>query len=154
VMARDAGADKNPSVEAQLDTFIHTLRKSSGTTHVIERFVATPMMMMATGGSVPPDQLLKALEAHKDATALVLFCGMPPLAEAELEALKQRRLKTVVVSSLRPEYAPLLQQNIIHLVVAPRPDGPLEDARPPRTLRELFDQDYIVIAATGLAPGR
>ena len=150
VLARDTGPDKNPSVEAQLDVFKRTLRKHADISLVIERFTATPMLMMATGGSVPPDQLIKALETHADANVLVLFCGMPPLTDAELETIQRRRLKTVVVASLRPDSAQLLEQSIIHLLIAPRPDGPLPDAKKPQTLRELFDQDYVVIRAANL----
>jgi len=78
VIARDTGADKNPSVEAELAAFQQTLKKHGGLSQVTERFVATPMLMMATGGSVPPDRLSEALAAHTDIGALVLFCASRP----------------------------------------------------------------------------
>ena len=83
VLARDTGPDKNPSVEAELKAFRQTLKKHAGLSQVTERFLATPMLMMATGGGVPPDHLARALQAHPDVGALVLFCGLPPLAEAQ-----------------------------------------------------------------------
>src|SRR5436190_24315539 len=59
VMARDTGADKNPSVEAELKAFQQTLKSYGGLSVIIERIQVTPMLMMSTGGGVPPDQLLK-----------------------------------------------------------------------------------------------
>ncbi len=146
VIARDTGADKNPSVEAELAAFEQTLKKHGGLRQVTERFVATPMLMMATGGSVPPDRLSEALAAHTDIGALVLFCAFPPLADADLDALRKRGVKTVVVSSFRPEYARLMEQGIISLAIVPRPEPPPAGAPQPRTLRELFDQDYAILA--------
>jgi hypothetical protein len=154
VIARDTGADKNPSVEAQMATFERTLKKHAGLSLVTERFQATPMLMMATGGGVPPEHLAQALQTHSDVRALVLFCGLPPLADAEWEALRKRGVKTVVVSSFRPDYAELLERKVIHLVITPRPEGPAPDARPPRTLRERFDQDYAIVTAADAAPDR
>jgi hypothetical protein len=145
VMARDTGPDKIPSVEAELTAFQRTLKQHAGLSQVTERFQADPMLMMATGGGVPPDQLAQALATHSNVTALVLFCGFPPLTEAEFEALRKRGVKTVVVSSFRPDYARLLEQGIIHLAIVPRPEGPPPGTPPPRTLRERFDQDYTLV---------
>jgi len=153
VIARDTGADKNPSVESELAAFQRTLQKHAGLSQVTERFVATPMLMMATGGGVPPDQLLKALETHADVKALVLFCGLPPLDDSELESLKKRGVKTVVVSSFLPDYGRLLQQGAIHLAIVPRPDEPTPGGPPPRTLRARFDQDYVIVMAADAARG-
>ena len=73
VLARDTGAEKNPSVEAELNAFQQTLKKHRGLRLVTERVQVTPMLMMATGGGVPPDQLFKVLETHANVGALVLF---------------------------------------------------------------------------------
>jgi len=151
VMARDTGADKNPSVEAELKAFRQTLKKHAGLSQVTEKILATPMLMMATGGGVPPDQLFKALETHANVGALVLFCGMPPLADPELETLKKHGVKTVVVSSFHPGYRLLLEQQVIHLAIVPRPDAPRQAPQPPRTLRECFDQDYMIVTPADAA---
>jgi hypothetical protein len=147
VMARDTGAAKNPSVEAELGAFQQTLKKHAGLSLVIEKIPVTPMLMMSTGGGVPPDQFLKALETHTNLRAIVLFFSFPPLAEAELEALKKSGVKTVVVSSLHPGYKELLDRQAIQLVIVPRADAPPPGAPAARTLRERFDQEYTVIKA-------
>ena len=145
VMARDSGADKNPSVEAELDAFQQTLKKHPGLRLVTERVQVTPMLMMATGGGVPPDQLFKALQTHTNVGALVLFFGFPPLADPELEALAKSGVKTVVVSSFHPDYQRLLERRAIHLAIVPRSEAPSPGSQAPRTVRERFDQDYIIV---------
>jgi hypothetical protein len=145
VLARDTGADKNPSVEAELDAFRQTLTKHRGLRLVTERVQVTPMLMMATGGGVPPDQLFKALQTHTNVGALVLFFGFPPLADPELEALAKSGVKTVVVSSFHPDYKRLLERRAIHLVIAPRSEAPAPGSQAPKTVRERFDQDYIIV---------
>jgi hypothetical protein len=145
VMARDTGPDKNPSVEAELKAFQQTLKKHTGLSVVIAKIQVTPMLMMATGGGVPPDQFFKALEAHANVGAVVLFFGFPQLAGPDLEALEKSRVKIVVVSSLRPGYKRLLERQAIHLAIVPRSDAPPPGAQAPRTLRERFDQEYTLI---------
>jgi hypothetical protein len=145
VIARDTGPDKNPSVEAALKAFGQTLRQHRGLRQVTERVVVPPMQMMATGGGVPAEQLFKALEAHPGVGALVLFCALPPLTESELETLKRYGVKIVVTSSFHPAYGRLLEQQAIHLVIAPRPGAPPPATGPARTLRERFDQDYMIV---------
>jgi hypothetical protein len=149
VMARDTGADKNPSVEAELKAFQQTLKKNTGLSMVTEKIQVTPMLMMSTGGGVPPDQLLKACRTHPNIAAIVLFFGFPELAEGEIEALKQSGVKIVVVSALRPGYRRLLERHAIHLAIVPRPDAPPPTAQKPQTLRERFDQEYIIMTPAG-----
>lgn len=145
VMARDTGAAQNPSVEAELKAFQRTLKKHTGLGGIIEKVAVTPMMMMATGGGVPPDQFLKALETHAKVGAVVLFFGFPELTEPELEALKKTGVKTVVVSSLRAGYKRLLERQAIDLAIVPRSGTSPMGAQTARTLRERFDQEYLII---------
>ncbi len=145
VMARGTGADKNPSVEAELNAFQQTLKKHPGLRLVTERVQVTPMLMMATGGGVPPDQFFKVLETHANVGALVLFFGFPALSDAELEALEKYGIKTIVVSSFHPGYKQLLERRAIHLAIVPRQDATQPGSQAPRTLRERFDQDYTIV---------
>jgi len=142
IIVRDTGPDKNPPVEAELKAFQRILKKTPRLSAVVERIRVNPMMMMATGGGVPPDQFLKALATHPNSAAVVLFFGFPQLADAELEKLKQSGAKVVVVSSFRPGYKQLLQRQAIQLAVVPRQDIMPPITQTPRTLRERFDQLY------------
>jgi ABC-type sugar transport system substrate-binding protein len=145
VMARDTGPARNPSAEAELGAFQKTLKKHAGLSLVTERIPVTPMLMMATGGSVPPGQFLKALQTHANLGAIVLFFGFPQLDEAELEALKQSGVKTVVVSSPRPAYKQLLERQAIQLAIVPRAGASPPRAQAPQTLRQRFDQEYTLL---------
>jgi hypothetical protein len=150
VMVRDTGPDKNPSVEAELKSFQKTLNKHSGVSVIVEKVQVTPMLMMSTGGGLPPDELLKALETHAKVDAAVLFFGLPQLSDAQWSALKKTGVKIVVVSSFRPGYARLLKQHAINLAIVPRPESPAAGAQSPRTVRERFDHEYLIL--TGEIP--
>lgn len=144
IMARDTGADKNPSVEAELKALQQTLRKYGGLSVITEKIQVTPMLMMSTGGGVPPDQLLKACRTHPNIAAIVLFFGIPELAAGEIEALKQCGAKIIVASAFRPGYQRLLERQVIHLAIVPRPDASTSTTKR-QTLRERFNQEYIVM---------
>jgi hypothetical protein len=147
VIARDTGADKNPSVEAELKAFRQAMKQHSGVSLIIAKIRVTPMLMMSTGGGVPPDQLFKALQTHANPDAVVLFFGFPQLTEPQLEALKQTGVKIVVVSSFRPAYQQLLERRAIHLAIVPRPESPALTPEKSQTVRERFNQDYVVMRA-------
>src|SRR5205814_5225256 len=93
LMAPGIGVNKNPSVEAEIKAFQQTLKKQKGMSVITEQIQVNPMLMMATGGGVPAEQLFKALTTHAGVGALVLFFGFPQLSEPELEALKKSGAK-------------------------------------------------------------
>jgi len=150
VVVRDTGPDKNPSVEAELSAFQQTLKEHAGLSLVVEKITVTPMLMMSTGGGLPPDQLFKLIEKNAKVDAVVLFFGFPPLTDPEVAALKKTGVKTVVVSSFRSGYQRLLERQAIHLAIVPRPDMPSAATPAAKTVRERFDQEYIIM--TGQTP--
>ncbi len=151
VMVRGTGANKNPSVEAELRAFQHALKSQKGMTVIIEKIQVSPMQMMATGGGVPPEQFLKALETHSDLGAVVLFLGFPQLTGSELEVLKKSGVKTVVACALRPGDQRFIERQAINLAIVPRSDSPPPGAPTPRTLRERFDQEFTIITPAAAA---
>ena len=112
---------------------------------VIEKIKMDPMTAMATGGGVPGDQFLDIMRRHPNIGAVVLFVGFPQLADHDFEALKKSNTKFVVVSGCLPGYKKLLQTQTIHLAIVPRFDDRSELTGKPRTLREWFDQEFIVV---------
>jgi len=145
VVVRDTGPDKNPSVEAELSAFQQTLKKRSGLKLVVERVPVTPMLMMSTGGGLPPETLFKLIENNAKPDALVIFFGFPLLTEPEIAALKKTGVKTVVISSFRPGYQRLLERQAMHLAIVPKPDLPPASGPTPKGLRERFDQEYVIM---------
>ncbi len=153
VIVRGAGTGKIASVNAELEAFQRASKKRPGLKVAVERVLVKPMMMMGTGGGLPSALFFKALEAHPNSAAVVLFFGFPQLSEAEFEALKKTGAKVVVVSSFHPGYQQLLEREAIQLAVVPRPNAAEASAAAPpgRTLRERFDQDYVLLRAAGAA---
>ena len=151
VIVRDTGPDRNPSTEAELRAFQQALKKRAGLSVEVERFRVTPMLMMATGGALPADELFKALERHANTGAVVLFLGFPLLADPEIDALRQAGIKSVVVSALRPGYKRLLERQAINVAIVPRPDAPAPGGPAPRTVRERFDQQYRILTPADAA---
>jgi len=145
VIAPDTSQFKNPAVEGELNSFQKTLKKSGLTIAAAVRFKLTPMESMATGGGVPRDQFLKVLQSHPNVGAVVLFCGFPRFAPQDYDALKQSRTKFVVASGYVPGYRNLLDAQVIHLAIVPQFDRSTAPAKPPQTLREWFEQEFLVI---------
>ena len=146
VLARGTGANKNPSVEAELQAFRQTLKTQKGIKVITEMIQISPMQMIANGGGVPPGQFLKTLETHSPLGAVVLFLPFPRLTDPELEALKKSGVKVVLAGALRPGDQQLLERQAIQLAIVPRPDSPPPGAPAPRTLRERFDQQFLILA--------
>jgi len=147
VLTRDLGPVKDPSIEAQLEAFQQTLKKQRGMSVVVEKIKIPPMQMMALGGGVPPDHFFKALQAHANLGAVVLFFGFPALSDPEIETVKKTGVKIVVVSSFRPAYQRLLERQAMHLAIVPRPEAPPPDAPPARTVRERFDRENLILSS-------
>jgi len=145
IMIPDSGPNKNPSVEAEVKAFQDNLKKQKMTV-ATEKVEVTPMLMMATGGGVPSEQFFKAVEKHKGAAAVVLFFGFPELSDAEVEKLKAYKAKIVVVASFRSGYQRFMDNGALQLVISPRQDTPPTPAQPPRSVRERFDQDFVLIS--------
>ncbi|MCX8107498.1 MAG: hypothetical protein N3G20_01700 [Verrucomicrobiae bacterium] len=156
VIVRDAGPGENPAIEAQLDAFRKTLKKHRGPTMTVATFDASPALMMYTGGAISETKILELLEQYKDVNALVLFCPLPPLSDPGVALLKNRKLTIVVVASFRPDYAALIKDGVIRMVVAPReiqfPSETPEDQ--PRSLRALFDRQFVIIDESSLGNRR
>lgn len=153
LIARDTGSDKNPSLEAQIDAFQQVLKKHRKLSVTVERFVASPMTMMATGGGIPPDQFSQIVEKYKDISVIVVFCPLPPLSDSDVAFLRNRKARIVVASSFRPDYSGLMKQGVVEMVIAPKPEPPPSDAPQPRTLRELFDREFVILRGADVGVG-
>jgi len=154
-MARGSGSAVNPSVEAQLKAFRDALKKRGSFEVRTEKVEGDPMQMMATGGGISNELLFKALDTHQGLAALVLFLGFPPLSDNEVGKLQKYGVKIVLVSPFQPDVHRLLERRVIQMAVVPKPE-PVETTTPARTVRERFDQEYLVLGTGGnpSAPAR
>jgi hypothetical protein len=147
VVAQDAREFEMPALAAQLEAFQATARKRAKVTIDFEEVAMDVTTMMTTGGRIPPEQFFQILQKHPKAGAIVLFLGFPPLANRDWEALQPSAPKMVVVSGYRPDYQELLERHVIDLAIVPRFDAPPETSRKPQTLRDWFEQEYVILTA-------
>ena len=143
IVINDPGDEKDPVMDAQLAAFKTTLKKSGGVTvAAVETVKMDPFQRMSTGGALPADQFTKLLETHRSAAAFLFFIGFPALGESAIAKIKQTPVKFIVASACLPGYRELIRQRVFHLAIVPRVgDAPGGN---PMTMREWFDQDYVL----------
>jgi hypothetical protein len=146
IVAQDTSEFDMPALAAQLNAFRATARAKAKVTVEIENVKMDAMTMLAAGGRVPAERFLKTLRKYPKAGAIVLFLGFPQLAGRDLDALHQRVPKMIVVAAYRPDYQELLERRLIDLAIVPRLDALPETAKKPKTLREWFEQEYVILA--------
>jgi ABC-type sugar transport system substrate-binding protein len=151
LLARGSGDAANPSVEAELQACRDTLKKVPGISITVEKVEGSAMQMMATGGGLGAEELFKRLEDHPGLGAAVLFMGFPVLNDAELESLRKIGVKIVVAAAFQPRVDRLLEQHAAERVIVPKPDSAPAAGPPPKTLRERFDREYVILKAESLA---
>ncbi len=145
VVSQDTSEFRNDAIEGQLSAFQKMITKSGVSIASILNYKLKPMDRMATGGAVTRDQFLELLQSNPNAGAVVLFCGFPPLAAGDYEMMRQRGLKFVLVSGYSSSIKKFLEAQVIHLAVIPQFETPPATAKTPKTLREWFERDYLVI---------
>lgn len=146
VILNDPGETRDPVMDAQLESFQETLQRHGNIAITAsERVKLDALQSMATGGAIPRDQFLGILQRHPKADAFLLFIGFPQLVDRDVVVLKQRAAKFIAVTAYLPGYKRLLESGVIHLAIVPRFGSLPEMAEKPRTLREWFDQEYVVI---------
>ena len=145
VVSWDSSQNKMPVIEAQVNSFERALKKHEGIQITAkEKVLRNPAQMMSSGGAMPADQLFKVVKAHPTAGAIVLFLAFPNLSPEESKEISEGQSKFVVISGCNPGYKKLLMNHAISLAIIPQFDRTQND-RPPKTVRESFDQNYQVV---------
>lgn len=152
LISRDTSDVSDHALEGQLKSFQETIKKIPAMSiAATEKFKLSPMERMATGGAVPREQFLKALQSHPNIGAVVLFCAFPQLSAPDYAALKQSGVKVVVASACVPGYRKLVESQVIHLAIVPQFEPPAATANPPTTMRGWFEQEFLVVSAANAA---
>ena len=146
IFAPDTSEFDDPVVEGQLSYFERAIKKSGVTIMATLRFKLTAMERMETGGAVPGAQVAKAMQDHSNVAAVVLFCAFPQ----DYAAPKPGGPKFIVASGYMPAYRNLVESRVIAAAIVPRFDS-AKTARKPQTLREWFDEEFLVITPENLA---
>ena len=146
-IAPDTSELENPAMDGQLTSFERALKKSGMTLAATARFKLTAMERMGTGGAVPGTQLAKVMQEHPGAAAVVLFCPFPQ----DYSPAKPGDPKFIVASGYMPGYRKLLESRVIAAAIVPQFDRSATPGKKPQTLRECFDEEFLVITPENLA---
>jgi hypothetical protein len=146
LVINDPGDERDPVLDAQLETFTRSLKKlGKFVVAAIEPVKMDAMTRMTTGGTMPPEQFATVRSKHPRADAFVLFIGFPMLPPSELTSLKAGKTKFIVISAALPGYRELLNTGIIQLAIVPKPGTANEDTSEPKNLRDWFAREYQIV---------
>ena len=84
------------------------------------------------------------------AAAFVSFAGAPALAAGDVERLPAQRPRLLCFTSNLEPLASLIQQGVIQTAIIPRLT-PAPVTGQPKTTRERFDQEYLILTAANAA---
>jgi len=147
VVLPDPGSDPDPVLDAQIGAFRAGLKRV-GKVEIANLYpvAMTPFERMGTGGAMPPDRFAALKTKHPDVAGYVFFMGFPAMPESEFTALKSGP-KLMVISAPLPGYEVLLREGVIQFAIVSKTVA--ADAAPaqgqPSTLREVFDQEYVIL---------
>lgn len=145
VVLPDPGSDPDPVLDAQIEAF-RTGLKGVGKVEVAGLFpvAMTPFERMGTGGAMPPDRFANLKAKHPDAAGYVFFMGFPMMPESEFAGLKSGP-KLMVISAPLPGYEVLLRDGVIQFAIVSKTVAADAGQTQAKTLREVFDQDYVIL---------
>lgn len=144
IVSRDDSGGVDPVLEAQLKHFRAALEKEGVRVAANEKFTVSPREVFLRG-SVPRDRFFQVLEAHAGAAAFVLFASLPPMDPNDLNRVKQRGAKLVVIGGFRPGDEALLNSGVMHLAIVPRTGAPPESSPSAGGMRGVFDAYYTIL---------
>lgn len=147
VIAPDTSEYKDPVIDGQLAAFEGVLKKSGMTIAAKARFKLTAMERMGSGGAVPSGILAAAVRDNPNAAAVVLFCPFP----SDYTGPKSGGPKFIVASGYLPSYRKLLESQTIAAAIVPKFDRSTEASKKKQTLRERFDEEFLVFTHDNLA---
>jgi hypothetical protein len=155
----DMGGAQIPAWDAEMKAFQKELSKNNGVTIAATRNVSLeqPKAPPKTQNlrffepapkantPPPPGQLGELINDFAQAKVVVYFVDLPPIAGPDLAILKQKGVKLMAVSSLRPNYKALLKGGTLHAAIVPRWDPAPNAAKKPKTAQDWFDQTYKLV---------
>jgi hypothetical protein len=95
LIARDTATFVNPATDAQLNSFVRTLKRSGARIGATNLIKLDPLRVM----SVPPGDFFQILKKGSDADVVVSFLGPPILSDEQAGKLGNRAPKVVAVCS-------------------------------------------------------
>lgn len=146
IVARENPDNADTVEAAELKSFCNALQTRGVHVRATETFRVPPTALYERG-SIPRERLLQVLDAHPGVAAFVLFAGLPPLEQGDLERLKQSGARTILICGYQPSDKTLLDSGVIQLAIVPRTDSAQETAPASKTTRGIFDRHYVLLSA-------
>lgn len=150
VIAEDFGNYNMAWVKAQMTSFKSTLEKNGITITKIEK-VIEPQLSEGQGQAFTAEILLRLMQNHPQISGVVIFAALPGFSQQDFSRLRQQGKKVIVVSKITMGYRTLLESGTIHVAIVPRPETPVVSEKKPKTPRELFAEEYVVVTRANLS---
>lgn len=150
VIAEDFGRYNMAWVKVQMSSFKSTLEKNGVALAKIEK-VIHPELSEGQGQAFTAEVLLRLIQNHPPISGVVIFAALPPFSDQDLSRLQRYGKKIVVVSKTAIGYRTLLESGVIHVAIITRPEAPSDPEKKPKTPRDLFDKEYVVVTRANLA---
>ena len=96
-------------------------------------------------GVVTPEQFSSALGRNPDAKVFVVFAGLPPYSPALAEKVTRRSAKLVAVCGYSANMRRWLESKALSVAVVPRFDDPPAGTPDPKSPKEWFDREFLLV---------
>lgn len=150
VIAEDFGKYNMAWVGVQMNAFSAALKRNGIALSRIEK-VTDPQLNEGAGQPFTADVLWRLIQGQPEVAGVVIFAAWPGFSQQDLRRLQQHGKKIVVVSKSAHGYRALLESGVIQMAIVARPESPAESGARPKTAREFFDRDHVVVTAANLA---
>lgn len=144
VIAAENPGGQNPVEEARVKACCDALERAGLKLDALERFNIPPAARMF-GSNVPRDWFQQVTQAHAQAAIIILFGEFPILEPADLDRLKQSKLKILLVSGNHVASRQLLDTGVIQEALVPRAEPPSQTEQNPQGTRAWFDRYYSIL---------
>jgi len=145
IIAAENPGGQNPVEEAKVKACTGALKRAGLKLEALERFNLPPAARMF-GGNVPRDWFQQVTQAHPKVAAIILFGEFPILEPADLERLKQSKLKILLVSGNHAGARQLIDTGIVPEALVPRAE-PSQSDQVPQGTRAWFDRYYSILTS-------
>ncbi len=150
LIGRSASRDGSDATGGQIASLQASLKThASASIAATEWLPRAPVGTMDLGG-ITPGQFLELIDKNKDASAFVVFAGLPPLSQELAVKLAARSLKLLAVCGYNANVRRWLEARALSVAVVPRSDDLPAGAAPPKTAADWFEREFQIVTPENL----
>ncbi len=151
LVGRSASRDAVDARSAQITSLQAALKRRGSPQVAATEWLPRPPVGTMDLGGVNPEQLLELIDKNKDASAFVIFAGLPPLSQDLASRLTARSLKLLAVCGYSPTVRRWLEARALSVAVIPRSEDLPPGTPTPKTPRDWFQREFEMITPDNLA---